>query len=137
SHFVITVAKDQQMQEYFREHSYELMQNGEGAISYHFRQRRKILFRFDRLSEVRRGEGEKHSVRPYRAWLSADNILELTAVTPAPPKRDPFSEWAWRVLLEAALGSPIAPAELTLGEDSPPGTKPQNEGPAIAGIPDQ
>jgi hypothetical protein len=100
-HSVFTCSKSEQMQRHFQRHSYELMKDGEGAISYHFRQREKILFKLDKLVEVEQGVGELVSVEPYTAWFCADTILELTAVTPADPDSDPFSGWAMTILLKA------------------------------------
>jgi hypothetical protein len=100
-HLIFTCSKNVKMQQHFQRHSYELMEDGEGTISYHFRQRNKILFKLDKLIEVQRGEGMLLSVQPYTAWFCSDTILELTAVTPGCPDSDPFSEWAMTILLKA------------------------------------
>ena len=104
THTIVTLLKDEQMESFFNKRSYELMANGEGAISYHFRHRQKIMFRLGELTEVRRGEGEKLAVAPYNAWLCSGTILELTVVTPANPASDPFSKWAVQLLIDACLG---------------------------------
>jgi hypothetical protein len=96
--------RDREMEEHFAERSCTPMPEGEGPVAILARVRPCVVFRCERLDEVRANDRRPGEVEPYLAWLCCPSLYEVTVVTPAAPGGDPFSGWACEAVRAACLG---------------------------------
>jgi hypothetical protein len=99
------------MARHMEEAAYTPMADGDGPFAVITRARRGVEFAVSGLEERRAADHDAGGVRPpdpYRAWLCAPEVIEVTAVTPGEPESHPFSSWVLgevkRACSEAATG---------------------------------
>lgn len=97
--------RDAAMARHMEEVAYAPMADGDGPFAVIARVRVGVEYALTGLDEVRADDRDAYGTpEPYRAWLCAPQIIEVTAVTPADPESHPFSVWVLNEVKRACSG---------------------------------
>ena len=110
--------RDAAMARHMDEVAYLPMADGEGPFSVITRVRRGVEFEMSGLDELLAADHDPGGVRPpepYQAWLCAQLVIEVAAVTPGDPGSHPFSSWVLAEVKRACIGYIEPRAEPDLG----------------------
>ncbi len=98
--------RDAAMIRHTDEFAFAPMADGDGPFMVASRVRPNVVFRVDRLEELRPIDWpEFPKMEPYSAWVCSPSLYEITVVTPGDPEEHAFSVWACEIV-RRACGEP-------------------------------